>query len=146
MEPCLFVKDTEIVEEVRCGAQVASAVVEACCREAGNDCRYEQASQGRDGASGSMQIAFTQAIGRTVETVQAALPAANYSQSCAANDPYCLQVSGDLIDNNARVRMSAQVHVPFKLLKAVGWQGTTVSYEEARVLERSRLRDGDFVN
>jgi hypothetical protein len=93
-----------------------------------------------------MQIAFNQAIGRTVETVQAALPAANYSQSCADNDPYCLQVSGNLIDNNARVRMSAQVHVPFKLLKAVGWQGTTVSYEEARVLERSRLRDGDFVS
>ncbi len=145
-ESCLFVKDTEFVKETQCGSKVASAVVEACCREANNNCRYAQATQGRNGSSGSMQIAFNQAIGRTVETVQAALPAANYSQSCADNDPYCLQVSGDLIDNNARVRMSAQVHVPFQLLKAVGWQGTTVSYEEARVLERSRLRDGDFVN
>lgn len=145
-ESCLLVKDTEVVKETQCGSKVASAVVEACCREANNNCRYTQASSGRNGGSDSLQIAFNQAIGRTVETVQAALPAANYSQSCAGNDPYCLQVSGDLIDNNARVRMSAQVHVPFQLLKAVGWQGTTVSYEEARVLERSRLRDGDFVN
>lgn len=146
VEPCLFVTDTELKKEKQCGAKVASAVVEACCREANNDCRYTQATQGRNGSSGSMQIAFNQAIGRTVDTVRAAFPAANFNQTCADNDPYCLKVSGDLIDNNARVRMSAQVHVPFKLLKAVGWQGTTVSYEEARVLERSRLRGGDFVN
>ncbi len=145
-QDCIFVGDTEIKKEVACGAKVASAVVEACCREANNDCRYAQASSGRNGSSDSMQIAFKHAIGRTVETVRAAFPAAKYSQSCAEGDPYCLQVSGDLIDNNARVRMSAQVHVPFKLLKAVGWQGTTVSYEEARVLERARLRSGDFVN
>jgi hypothetical protein len=146
VDSCLVVSESEVRKEVQCAAKVTSAVVEACCREANGDCRYNQAPGGRNGSADSMRVVFNQAIGRTVETIQAAFPAANYRQSCSDTDPYCLQVSGDLVDNNARARMSAQVHVPLTLLKAVGWQGTTVSYEETRVLERARIAGGDFVN
>jgi hypothetical protein len=144
---CRVVEEVQVREEIPCGSKVASAAVEGCCREAQGDCRY-QASQGSAAGSGgnSTQTLFNDAIKRTVETVQASFPRADYEESCPDEKAYCLQVSGALIDNNMRARMSAQVHVPFTLLRAVGWRGTTVSYEEARVLERARMASDDFVN
>jgi|GEM_PF-2782557 len=144
---CRVVEEVQVREEIPCGSKVASAAVEGCCREAQGDCRY-QASTGNSAGSGgsSTQTLFNDAIMRTVETVQASFPRASYQESCPDGKAYCLQVSGALIDNNVRARMSAQVHVPFTLLRAVGWRGTTVSYEEARVLERARMASDDFVN
>lgn len=140
-DACLVYQERQRREEVVCGRGLSAVDADLCCIEAGYDCRKVQV-QAAGGVPAGSGAQLSAAVQRAVEAVSAGLPQAQWAAQCGADQPYCMEVTADLVDDNTRARLSAQVQVPLFAAQMVGQKSVTIAHQDSRVLERALVQRG----
>jgi hypothetical protein len=126
--------------EMVCGLNISSVAAERCCEESGGRCRRREiVTSGTGAATGWEAGLLAAAQQRVVDAVQAAYPPARAQDGCGSEDADCLQATATIGKGADTATVSAKVHVPLRLLRAIGSPHVTVEHSVTRRMEKAHL-------
>lgn len=126
--------------EMVCGLQLSRSAADRCCEESDGRCRRrESVTTGAGESTGAEAGLLAAARQHVVEAVQAAYPPARAQDGCGSGDADCLETHAALGEGNDSATVSAKVHVPLRLLGAIGRPHVTVEHSITRRMERAHL-------